>query len=325
MARIFSSGIETGGVYQFTALSGASAVSTSGLSMDAIYCLDLSGQTASATAVFPAKSEVYTAMLYRPILASTGLNILSLTSGGVVIGTIKRKSTGHLEAYAGATLLATSAFPIDLAATYLVECRYAVANSNGRVVLKINGIIAIDFTGDTQPSTETTVDAAVLGYLSGVGDGYAYYDNIIVDDAGWIGKTYIQGRAVTGAGNSTQWTPSAGNNWDCVEERPASDADYVSSNTVGHLDLYAAGNMSGSIGSVRAVHILARAVKEGAPTPQNLQLSVRSGGTDYFSADKAVPTAYGMLSNIWELNPDGATAWLEATVNATEIGVKAVA
>ena len=64
---------------------------------------------------------------------------------------------------------------------------------------------------------------------------------------------------------------------------------------------------------------------DGAPTPTNLKLVVRSGGTDYLSGDKVVPASEKSLWNIWETDPYDAAAWTEADVNAMEIGVKSAA
>jgi len=148
------------------------------------------------------------------------------------------------------------------------------------------------------------------------------FDNVVIDNTSWPGKTNIQAIRPTGAGNSTQWTPSAGNNWDCVDEVPASDADNVVTNANDQVDFYAAGNLVGAIDSVVCVQVQARAVKEGAPTPQNLALGVRTGGADYFSSDKAVPTAAKSLFNLWAQNPNTAALWTKTDVDGAEIGIK---
>ena len=147
----------------------------------------------------------------------------------------------------------------------------------------------------------------------------------MIDNAAWPGNTKIQAIKPAGAGNSTQWTPSAGDNYACVDEVPPSESDFVSTNTIGHLDLYAAGDLVGTIGSVKCVQLQALAKAEGSPSPHNLQLAVRTNGADYFSGDKAVPSSSTQLSNLWEANPATAAPWQEAEVNAMEIGMKAVA
>jgi len=71
---------------------------------------------------------------------------------------------------------------------------------------------------------------------------------------------------------------SAGANWDCVEEIPYSDADYVSTNVTGKTDLYEVTDLVGSIHSVKCVQVAARSIKEGSPTPRICNWPVAVGG-----------------------------------------------
>ena len=124
----------------------------------------------------------------------------------------------------------------------------------------------------------------------------------------------------------TEWDPSAGANWDCVEEIPYSDTDYVSTNVTGKTDLYEATDLVGSIHSVKCVQVAARSIKEGSPTPQNLQLACRSGGANYFGENVAVPAVNPKsLTKLWETNPGTGAAWTKDEVNAVQIGMKAAA
>jgi len=310
---------------QFTSVSGATVVSTSGLSMDGNYCLEMTGSGDRATYTLPSGiSEAYFAFLYRATTIGNENVVLSVLKSSVLVGQLRLTINGYPKVYSSSTLLATAATPLVTNTTYLIEIYYTIADSGGKFSVKINGISAIDFTGDTKPGTDTTFDNVYFG-SQGSNYGYAYYDNIILDSANWIGKTYIQGLAPTGAGTTTQLTPSAGSNYACVDEIPASDTDYVYSNTVDQLDTYAAGNLTGTIGTIKAVQVQSRVVKEGTATPQNVKLAVRSGATDYVSADKVVPTTAATVASIWETDPATSAAWSEANVNAVEIGVKTAA
>jgi len=232
-----------------------------------------------------------------------------------------------LSAYRGSdnVLLGTTANSFPDATTYFIEVRFKSHNVSGVFQLKINGILVIDFSGNTSGVT-LPITSFKLGD-HGVGNGYAscYVDNIIVDNAAWPGNTKIQALVPIGAGNSTQWTPSAGANDECVDEIPGSETDYIFTNTADHLDLYAAGDLAGDVGAINCVQVQALTRFEGSPTPTNLQLAVRTNSTDYVSDDKPVPSSSVQLYNIWETNPDTEAAWAEAEVNALEIGVKAVA
>ena len=208
--------------------------------------------------------------------------------------------------------------------TYLFEVRYKPHNSEGVFQVKVNGILVINFSGDTTDGA-ATITGIRFGHAGTWYNGGGYWDNIVIDGAAWPGDTKIQGLVLTGAGAAAEWAPSAGGNYQCVDEKPASFDDFVSTNTIGHKDTYALGALTGSIESIKAVQVQATVLKEGSPTPLNLQLATRVSGADYFGADNAIPTASKAVSKLWELNPAIAAAWEEDAVNDIEIGMKAVA
>lgn len=326
MARIFIDGFESGGDDLWDAESNATVISSAGLDMDGDYCLDLNAGAEYLEKNITADDEMYFAFLYRPTAATTSEQMLVLYSDGNLMIHLRR--AGNLiKVYRGLiTELDAGTHALSINTTYLIEVRIKIADSGGRVEVKVNGVSDIDFTGDTKESTYTQFNRVRLG--NGPSASYttfAYFDNFIMDDAAWIGDTKIQKILPTGAGTTTGWTPSAGSNYACVDERPASDADYVSINANDTVDTYAAGDMAGSINSVKCVQVQSRTESDGAPTPTNLKLAVRSGGTDYFSGDKAVPASPAGLCHLWENNPADAAAWEEADVNAVEIGIKSAA
>jgi len=326
MARIFIDGFEAGDVKLWDLINNATAAApVSG--MDGSYCLDVNALGEYAQKTVPEKSEYYAAFLYQCTQSTNLCNIIAFRNGTTVLGWVRFVSGSSIRAYRGSgisNVLADGATPLIHNTTYLIEVRYK-PHSTGVFQVKVNGLLEIDYSGNTTPGAATITNIRLAYYGVTPYYGAAYYDNFILDDADWPGNTKIQAIVPTGAGNSTQWTPSAGANYECVDEVPPSEADYVATNTIGHLDQFAAGNLVGTIGSVKCVQVQALAKTDGAPTPTNLQLAVRSGSADYLSGDKAVPSASKQLWNLWETDPATAAAWSESGVNAMEIGVKAVA
>lgn len=325
MARLFIDGFESGGDDLWDAESNANVISSAGLDMNGNYCLDINFTSEYIQKNITATDEMYFAFLYRPTSVGNSEQMLTVYNSGTVLCHLLREATtGFPKAYRDiANVLATGSEAMGINTTYLVEVYIKIADAGGRFVVKIDNITDIDFTGDTKPDANTQFDRVRLGYGPSAGFScFAYFDNFIMDDAGWIGDTKIQAVVPTGAGTTTGWTPSAGNNWECVDEKPANDADYVSINAIDTVDTYAAGNMAGVISEVKCVQVQSRAKTDGSPTPTNLKLVVRSGGTDYLSGDKAVLATAKSLWNLWENNPADAAAWEEADVNAMEIGVK---
>jgi hypothetical protein len=326
--RIFIDGYESGNHAMWDAESNANVVSSAGLDMDGDYCLDLNFLYEYVSKDITLTDEMYFAFLYRPTNAANSEEMLCTYNGGTSLIHIVRTSTsGVITGRSGiSTLLVTGTASLSINTTYLIEVHIKIADSGGRIEVKVDGIQDIDFTGDTKPGADTQFDKVRLGNGPAAAyPTYAYFDNFIMDDAAWIGDTNIQAVVPTSAGNSTNWTPSAGSNFECVDERPASDVDYVSINANDVVDTYTMADLSGSIDNIKCVQVQSRTRTEGAPTPANLKLVVRSGGADYVSGDKAVPASEKSLWNLWETNPADSAAWEEADVNAMQVGIKSAA
>jgi hypothetical protein len=204
----------------------------------------------------------------------------------------------------------------------LIEVYYKPLNSGGICTVKVDGVTDATYTGDTTNGLEN-----VRTFRFGRSTGYIgfYLDDIVVSDSGWLGNQLIQLIVPTGAGSSTQLTPSTGNNYACVDEIPASDTDYVSGNTADLLDTYAMRNLIGTIGSVTATNACVRMNYEGTPTPTKQKIAINSNGTMAYGSDVSTTLSFVDQFQLFELNPDGNVAWTESSINALECGVKLVA
>lgn len=322
MARIFIDGFESGGYDLYASSYGSEAViSTAGLDMNGDYCLDLTANYANVQKTITATDEIYAAFQWRPTAPSTHQPMLLLYSGATYLAALFRNNAdNNLDAYRGTTVIDSGSEVISNTTTYLIEIYFKLADAGGRFVVKVNGVTDIDFTGDTKDGADATFDGVRLGYYSSSFHAKAYFDNLVVDDSAWIGETFIQSLVPTGIGNSSAWTPSAGDNYACVDEIPANDADSVLSQAADDTDTYVTEDLAGSI-ETKCVQIQSRC-RITAGVSKNIKLVVRVNGTDYLSGDKAVAGTAKSLFNLWENNPDDAAAWEKADVNGMEIGVK---
>ena len=329
MARIFIDGFESGGDDLWDDENNATVVSSTGKDMDGDYCLDLNFNQEYVSKDITADDEMYFAFLWRPTSAVVSEQLIGVFNATTLLINISAQGGlgTSLKAYSStANLLATGTKTFVVDTTYFIEVHIKIADSGGRVEVKVDGVSDIDFTGDTKPDANTQFDKVRLGYCGiATATTYAYFDNFVMDDAAWIGDTKIQAIVPTGAGNATNWTPSAGSNFACVDEKPASDADYVSINSNDVTDTYVAGDLVGTVDSIKCVQVQSRTRTDGSPTPTNLKLVIRRSSTDYLSGDKTVPIAEKGLFNLWETDPSTSVAWIEAGVNAAEIGIKSAA
>lgn len=316
MARVFMDNFESGSLDLWSLVSTPAAVSTVGRDMRGDYCYCGDGGEAGQL-VIPGggSSEMFFAGRLRPRYSYAYFFTFYEDSydSAERIGRI-RIENDKLTAYVGTSKVATGTITLSTSTTYLVEVQYKVDGASGIIKVYIDGVLDINYSGDTQNGTLTTIKRLTI-------DSDIYLDNVIIDDAELPGDTEIGILAPSGAGTTTQWTPSSGSNYACVDEIPVSDTDYNAVNTVDQIDTYATEDMSTDC-IIKCVQVQARMIKDGTPTPQNAAIAVRSGGTDYFSADKAVPSSYASLCNMWVNNPADSAAWEKADVNAMECGIK---
>jgi hypothetical protein len=142
---------------------------------------------------------------------------------------------------------------------------------------------------------------------------------VVVADESTVGMRVLT-RYPNGAGANSDWTGTYAD----VDELVYSDADFLNSATANQVSMFTQTGPTITGYSVRAVAVAARA-HCGASGPQNLQLALRSSGTNYFSSSKALSAGYSANINIWETNPATSAAWVNTAIDALQPGVKSIA
>lgn len=325
MARLFIDGFESGSGDLWNLFTGAINNSYSG--RVGTYCAYFSSSQVAQINLSTSKSSLYVAFkaAWSNWMSYNYGSVLQFRNGTTILGSLTFMASNQLKANRGFYDATLASFPsVELTDTWAIfEVYYLPHLSNGSFIVKKNGLTVVNVTGvQTAPST-TNIDNVVFG-INNSGCCFPYMDDIILDDANWIGYSAIQKLSPTGAGATTAWDPSTGNNWDCVEEIPFSDNDYVSTNVSGEVDTYALANLSGTVNSVKSVQVQARCMREGSASQPNIKLVTRPASTDRVSDNKAVSIMTPKsVCNIWTLNPEDSAAWEASDVNSIEIGVRA--
>jgi len=302
------------------------------------YCLDLSTfGCAAEVPLSPAKSEIYLSFMVISADQIYSSLMLEFTLGSTSIATLIRYNVSlsvpqfpSIGCYKGhnATWIAGCA-GINNSQTHpdFYEVYFKPAVTTGRWVVKVNGRTVIDFTGTTVPGSESTIDGVHFGCAQYTNNVYYQFNDIVIDDANWPGSYLMERIAPAGAGNYTQWSPSAGANHECVEEFPPLSSDYVKTNSADQSDSYAPSDLPVTADSVKGVTVIAWGVKENAPTPTQTKPLLRTGGTptDYVGDGVALGIYETLLSKTWETNPFTEAGWTVEEVNGMEIGVKSAA
>lgn len=234
------------------------------------------------------------------------------------------------------TVVATSATGPVALQWYYLEFQATIHNTTGAYEVKLNGTQLADLTA-TGVNTRSTANNQTTGvYLSSTANptGFFYCDDLYITDTtggsntGFLGEVRVTTIVPTGAGASTQFTPSAGSNWQNVDEigtsGTAADTDYNSSSTAGHIDSFAIS--SSSISGSPAIYAVALNVtcrKDDVGT-RTIRARVKSSAAIGTGTTTTVNSSYGTVRSQFLTDPNTTAAWSVAAVNAMEIGYELV-
>jgi hypothetical protein len=228
----------------------------------------------------------------------------------------------------GTLLGTTSGQGLAVDTWYYVEFKAKIDNSVGTYDVHVDGSSVLSDTGvDTQDSGNAYADAVGLGESK---VSHAYYADIyMLDTTGGVDDDIlgpIKGEVIlpTGAGNYTQWTPSAGSNWQNVDDDAAIDDDttYNHETVAVQKDSFAYANvaLTGTILGVTQ-NLCVRMDDAG---PHTIRPLVRISSTDYFGSTVSVTGAYLVRQYNWAVSPATAVAWTDAEINGAEFGYELV-
>jgi hypothetical protein len=330
MALLFMDGFAGGDMAtKWSSSSNASNTNTSPRVTGGSYMFT-GGSNGNVTKTFTAKTEIFMGCGTR---GSSGVWYIFLygDTGATTHLTIMRNGTsGFMELRLGnqGTLLATGTTFIPYTSWHYIEIRATVADSGGICQVRLDGqtVNEIDYTGDTKNGgTNTSIDAFTL-YASATAN---YTDVYFLDTTGtannsWLGDVTVRTILPSGNGNYSQLTGSDAdqvNNYQLVDESPASSTDYVGSPTVGLKDSYLLSDLPAGVTQIKALQSNIYAAKSDA-TLASSKVLLRTGGTDYYGNTQGMGTSFQTYSQIFALNPNTAIAWTVADINGLEAGIE---
>ena len=224
----------------------------------------------------------------------------------------------------GSTTLATTVQTLSLNTWYWLEFGVTISDTVGTYELRLNEVSVLSATSqDTKVTTNATVNGVRMGEQLLI-DDLCLIDTNSPAPTGFPGDTAVDYLTPSGAGNSTQWdVTGAASNYLAVDETAQNgDTDFVSTSTVGEIDLYALNNLSVTPAAIRGVMPVAIVRKDDAGSASACAV-VRSGGTNYDQDTNGLGTTYAPLdTDVLGVDPATGVAWTAAGVNGLEVGVK---
>ena len=201
-----------------------------------------------------------------------------------------------------------------------VEMRFDIADA-GHLQLWVDGILEIDYSGDTKPSAATDIL-----YFMGTGttNSHASYIANLYIRATRCYERIVEGSTVDADAVPNDWDTSAGaDHYAMVDEAPPDDATtYLQTGVDGEQELFEHPALTMSNLTTFEVMIWARAQKTSALATLQYKLLLESNATQSLSAAFDVYQTWLYNNFYLAQDPDGPQAWDLAAINAATFGVE---
>jgi len=240
------------------------------------------------------------------------------------------RATGELSVYRGSLLLGTTTGAnIQPGAWCHIEVKVYCHATSGSVTIRVNEVTKLSLTGINTKGGNDSFHSRVR--FRGVNSAcQTRFDDIFILDAtgavnnDFLGRKRVVAIFPNAIGDVAAWTPSAGDNWDCVDEQNPSTADYVQTAVTGNSDLYNFSAVAGITGGIAGIQINALSISTTDGMPWSLSLPVKpSGGSQDDGASLLVTSSSGFVkSRLLETNPASGVAWTTTDLNDAQFGVK---
>jgi len=261
---------------------------------------------------------------------STGINLIRFnTSAGNRQFTVGLKNDGTVVVAAGTSLaspLASSAAGVVTSDTWFyMEVELIISDTVGRCTVFVNGTQVLTISGvDTKGSTTTVVDEIRFTIAGTGGGGLVIDDFYLVDAATRLGESRVTTLVPTADTADKDWGRSTGaDNYALVDELPFVTTDYVTSATIGDLDLYDFGNLPYTPVTIHAVQTSMFAAKDDAAS-RTVRARLKSGATSSNGTNLGLSATHVQKLDLYATDPNTAAAWTTSAVNALQAGPETV-
>ena len=298
-----------------TVASGAGRNGTSGMRSSA------ANFAGALTAAITNQASVYVDVAFRPAaLPGADAEFILLMDAGSVQTDLRLTATGELRITRNGTSLAVTSGLGMIAGTYYhIGFMSTIHDTAGVYEVKVNGVSKLSGSGaDTKSTGNAFANQVRLQAVTSIGTDF---DDFIVSSDAFCGDCRVKAILPDSAGNYSQWTPSAGSGFQCVDEALMnSDTDYVSSSTAGQRNSYGFAAV-GLTGTVKAVQHVTAHRKDDAGS-RSIRQFARISGTDYDGSVLSVADTYVMSRRVMVTNPATGADWTVSAIDAAEFGSK---
>lgn len=326
MAREFIDGFEAGTLDLWDATGSPCSISTDSI-MNGVRCMWIWNQ-GWVQKNLTSRGELYIAF-WVYLHTANATRILQIKNGSTVLATLNRNASTANKLYItlgdwGTGAIRTGATPIPHSTIHKIGIHFKLDGTNGIFRVIVDGLEEMNFEGNTTTIGPIVLDNIVFGGDNGIG-----IDNVVIDDAEIPIGTRIQVLVPTGPGTHTDFTPSTGANWECMNEVPTSVTDYVKSKIADSLDTYEVNNLTNIIADIKSVQVQSVGWVDGINPLPKMENVLIVGGVECVGAQHTLSNSPQTFVDFFEFDPsvpaEPTKLWTEATINAMEVGIKSKA
>lgn len=231
------------------------------------------------------------------------------------------------------TILGTTSGANILAYTWrYIEVKVTISDTVGQITINVGEteVLSTSADKDTLNGTNAYVGAIEFNYVHTLKthiDDFYICDTSGAKNNDFLGDIRIDPLRPNAAGTYTDFTPSAGNNYQNVDEvwGPDDDTTYNDGANVGNQDSYQMPDLPAPAGTTIYGVKVQGTIRKTDAGGMKCKLLTRAGTTDDLGDEITLSDSFTTHTKILEDNPADAAAWADADVNGMEVGVKITA
>jgi len=221
------------------------------------------------------------------------------------------------------SLTSVGTFHIELQLLNTLDI-HIVAGGSGSFTVYVAGAQLFTSTGLNHSGWSGITSLAFSGWNGQYGNAVdTNHSQVICDTTSTVGRILITDVFDTESSTNDAWTGVGTSKLTSVTQIPYNDADYMYAATTGLADTFYQSTLNLGTYNVLARGVGARARLQGAG-PANIELCLRSAGTNYVSSPIALTTGYDSYFNSWTTDPATSSTWTPSAAAAIELGVKSL-
>ena len=298
-----------------------------------LYAVTNLSDTVSIHKNTPERADYYFRIcFYFEDLNTERFNIYFREGDRVHVTLVVSASAGTIAAYKSdvGTLLGTSSgVTVVTDQWHCLEGYVKIHDTTGEVTLKLDGTQVLNLTSVDTRNGGTTglIDNIAIQASYSYGASF-YLDDIVIRDDAWPGQGGLYVITPSSDGSVDNWTASAGNQYECVDDNPPNDyTDYISTGitTLNTKQLFGHGGLPDqTYDSIAFAAVLVKAKSTASGDGNIRPIIVNSGNYGNGTTVPLGPVTSRYLFSAFIVNPEGSAAWTEAEINATEFGVETI-